>query len=208
MKDLLGITDFGLISGLSAALIEGKREEILKITDELMEKGTDIRSFTRELIQFFRDMLVARIVKNPGEILDLGREEIDTISGLLSKTSEDHLALILSELLRAETDIRNSSAPRLAFEMSLLKTSFLHDIKPLKEIMENIEEHIQSWHGRAFTDAGARAEDTGSSGLHVAEESPPLRSKKPRSKKLKHLHRLNQLPGSPKTFHRIKKPFQ
>ena len=174
VKDLLGITDFGLITGLSAALIEGKREEILKITDELMEKGTDIRSFTRELIQFFRDMLVAHIVKNPGEILDLGKEEIDTINGLLSKTSEDHLALILSELLRAETDIRNSSAPRLAFEMSLIKTSFLHDIKPLKEIMENIEEHIQSWQGSAFTDAGARAEDTGSSRrVHVPEESAP-----------------------------------
>ena len=170
VKDLLGITDFGLISGLSAALIEGKREEILKITDELMEKGTDIRSFTRELIQFFRDMLVARIVKNPGEILDLGKEEIDTINGLLSKTSEDHLALILSELLRAETDIRNSSAPRLAFEMSLIKTSFLHDIKPLKEIMENIEEHIQSWQGKAFADAGAHEEDTVSSGFHVTEE--------------------------------------
>jgi DNA polymerase III subunit gamma/tau len=173
VKDLLGITDFGLISGLAAALIEGKREEILTITDELMEKGTDIRSFTRELIQFFRDMLVARIVKNPGEILDLGREEIDTINGLLAKTSEDHLALILSELLRAETDIRNSSSPRLAFEMALIKTSFLYDIKPLKEIMENIEEHIQSWQGRAFSDAGSVAEDTGSSGLHVPEELPP-----------------------------------
>jgi DNA polymerase III subunit gamma/tau len=171
VKDLLGITDYGLICGLSAALIEGKREEILMITDELMEKGTDIRSFTRELIQFFRDMLVARIVKNPGEILDLGKEEIDTMNGLLSKTSEDHLALILSELLRAETDIRNSSAPRLSFEMSLIKTSFLHDIKPLKEIMENIEEHIQSWQGTAFADAGALREDTVSSGFHAAEES-------------------------------------
>jgi DNA polymerase III subunit gamma/tau len=176
VKDLLGITDFSLISGLSAALMEGKREEILKITDELMEKGTDIRSFTRELIQFFRDMLVARIVKNPGELLDLGKEEIDTINSLLSKTSEDHVALILSELLRAETDIRNSSAPRLAFEMALIKTSFLHDIKPLKEIMENIEEHIQSWPGRAFSDAGAPGEDAVGSGFHASEESasPPV----------------------------------
>jgi hypothetical protein len=56
--------------------------------------------------------------------------------------------------------------------MSLIKTSFLHDIKPLKEIMENIEEHIQSWQGKAFSDAGTLAEDKGSSGLHVPEELP------------------------------------
>jgi DNA polymerase III subunit gamma/tau len=143
IKDLLGITDFGLLSQLSLALIKGEREEILKITGELMEKGTDIRSFTRELIQFFRDMLVMSVVKKPAEILDLSKEEMDIIRNILSKTSEDHLTLLLAELLKAEIDIRNASSPRLAFEMSLLKVSFLTGIKPVKEIIEHIEEYIK-----------------------------------------------------------------
>ena len=143
IKDLLGITDFGLLSQLSLALIKGGREEILKITEELMEKGTDIRSFTRELIQFFRDMLVISIVTKPAEILDLSKEEMDSIRNILSKTSEDHLTLLLAELLKAEIDIRNASSPRLAFEMSLLKVSFLTGIKPVKEIIEHIEEYIK-----------------------------------------------------------------
>jgi DNA polymerase-3 subunit gamma/tau len=142
VKDLLGIADFGLLSQLSLALIEGKREEILKITGEIMEKGTDIRSFTKELIQFLRDILVASIVKKPEEILDLSKEEIDIIKNILSKTSEDQLTLILSEILKAEIDIRNASSPRLALEMSLIKASFLNNITPLKEIMEHIEEYI------------------------------------------------------------------
>ena len=143
IKDLLGITDFGLLSQLSLALIKGEREEILKITGELMEKGTDIRSFTRELIQFFRDMLVISIVTKPAEILDLSKEEMDSIRNILSKTSEDHLTLLLAELLKAEIDIRNASSPRLALEMSLLKVSFLTGLKPVKEIIEHIEEYIK-----------------------------------------------------------------
>ena len=143
IKDLLGITDFGLLSQLSLALIKGEREEILKITGELIEKGTDIRSFTRELIQFFRDMLVISIVTKPAEILDLSKEEMDSIRNILSKTSEDHLTLLLAELLKAEIDIRNASSPRLAFEMSLLKVSFLTGLKPVKEIIEHIEEYIK-----------------------------------------------------------------
>jgi DNA polymerase-3 subunit gamma/tau len=142
VKDLLGIADSGLLSHLSLSLIEGKREEILKITGELMEKGTDIRSFTKELIQFLRDILVASIVKNPQEILDLSKEEIDIIKNILSKTSEDQLTLILSEILKAEIDIRNASSPRLALEMSLIKASFLNNITPLKEIMEDIDKYI------------------------------------------------------------------
>lgn len=143
IKDLLGITDFGLLSQLSLALIKGEREEILKITGELIEKGTDIRSFTRELIQFFRDMLVISVVRKPAEILDLSKEEMDSIRNILSKTSEDHLTLLLAELLKAEIDIRNASSPRLAFEMSLLKVSFLTGLKPVKEIIEHIEEYIK-----------------------------------------------------------------
>jgi DNA polymerase-3 subunit gamma/tau len=144
VKDLLGIADFGFLSQLAAALIEGKREEILKISGELVEKGTDTRSFTKELIQFFRDMLIASIVKKPEEILDLSKEEMDIIKDILLKTSEDQLTLLLSELLKAEIDVRNASSPSLAFEMSLIKASFLSNIKPLKEIMENIETYIKS----------------------------------------------------------------
>jgi DNA polymerase III subunit gamma/tau len=142
VKDLLGITDFGLVSQLSKALILGKREDILDITGELIERGTDIRSFTRELIQFFRDLLVASIVKKPEKTLDLGKEEIDFIKDILSETSEDHLTLILSELLGAEIEIKNASSPRLVFEISLLKVSFLKGIKPVKEIIEDIESYI------------------------------------------------------------------
>ena len=143
VKDLLGITDFSLLSQLAASLIEGKREEILKITAELAEKGTDIRSFIRELIQFFRDMLVLSIVKKPDEMLDLGKEDLAIMQNILLRTSEDHLTLLLSELLRAELDVRNASSPRLALEMSLLKASFLRDMKPLREVIENLEKYIK-----------------------------------------------------------------
>jgi len=143
VKDLLGITDFGILSLLSGALIEGKREEILKITGELVEKGTDIRSFIRELIQFFRNLLVANVVKKPEEILDLSKEDMDSIKDTLSKTSEEQIILMLSELMKAEIDVRNASSPRLAFEMALIKASFLSGMKPIKEIMENIELYMK-----------------------------------------------------------------
>jgi DNA polymerase III gamma/tau subunit len=89
-------------------------------------------------------MLVASIVKKPEEILDLSKEEMDIIKDILLKTSEDQLTLLLSELLKAEIDVRNASSPSLAFEMSLIKASFLSGIKPLKELMENIETYIKS----------------------------------------------------------------
>jgi len=149
VQDLLGITDFGLLSQLSVALIEGNRERMITIVAELAEKGTDIRTFIRELIQFFRNLLVSSVVKDPGRVLDLGAEEIAPIKDILQKTSEEQLTLILSDLLAAEIEIKNASSPRLSFEISLLKMSFLKDMMPLKEIIENIETYIGRSPGRA-----------------------------------------------------------
>jgi len=53
-------------------------------------------------------------------------------------SSEDQLTLMLSEIMKAETDVRNSSVPRLALEMALIRASFLSTMKPLKEVIENI----------------------------------------------------------------------
>ncbi len=173
VKDLLGITDFGLMSQLAIALVEGKREDILKLTGELMEKGTDIRSFTREFIQFFRDMLVISIVKKPDGIIDLSPEELNTIQNILRKTSEDHLTLLLSELMKAEIDVRNASSPRLAFEMSLLKLSFLNDMRPLKEVMENIEEYAKLLPNASISREGIQAHEKNSEQKKTAVEAGP-----------------------------------
>jgi DNA polymerase-3 subunit gamma/tau len=173
VKDLLGITDFGLISQMAMALVEGKREEILTLTGELVEKGTDIRSFTKELIQFFRDMLVICIVKKPDGIIDLSPEKFDTIQNILQKTSEDHLTLLLSDLMKAELDVKNASVPRLAFEMSLLKLSFLNDMRPLKEVMENITEYTKMLPNAPISGEDIQAHEKKSGQKKTAVEAGP-----------------------------------
>ncbi len=168
VKDLLGITDFSLLSQISVALIEGKREEILKIIEELAERGTDIRSFIKELVHFFRDLLIARVIKKPEEVLDLGKEEMDMIKDIVSRTSEEELTLLLSEIMKAEVDVRNASTPRLSLEMSLIKASFLRGIKPLKEILENIEAYI----GDSFTEVKKSASPEPETNLHESHAEP------------------------------------
>ena len=138
VKNLLGITDFGLLANMSKALINGDRVRILETVDHLAEQGTDIRAFSKELVQFFRDLLVASVMRNPAEVLDLGPEEIAVVRDIVSASSEDQLTLMLSEIMKSEADVRNSSSPRLAFEMALIRASFLSTIKPIKEALENI----------------------------------------------------------------------
>jgi len=138
VQGLLGMADFGLLSRISQALISGNRVDIINTVNLLSENGADFRSFTKELVQFFRDLLVASVVRKPEDALDLNPEELAVVKEIISTSSEDQLTLMLSEIMKAETDVRNSSAPRLALEMALIRASFLSSMKPLKEVIENI----------------------------------------------------------------------
>lgn len=139
VKNLLGITDFGLLAETSKALIAGDRVSILGTVDLLSEQGADIRAFSRELVRFFRDLLVASVMKSPMEALDLSPEETVVVGDIVSMTSEDQLTLMLSEIMKSEADVRNSASPRLTFEMALIRASFLSTVKPIKEVIENID---------------------------------------------------------------------
>lgn len=133
VKGLLAITDFTALSDMADAVIEGNREQILQGTAELVDRGTDLKALTKNLIKFFRDLLVAKFLPTPAEVLDVSEEEFGSLKSMAEKVSEEHLALILSELIKAESDVRTSFSPRVALEMSLIKISYLSMFKPLKE---------------------------------------------------------------------------
>jgi DNA polymerase-3 subunit gamma/tau len=141
VKDLLGIADFGLLARVSRALIAGNRKELIESVDLLSGQGADIRSFARELVQFFRDLLVAGIMRKPEEVLDLSAEELAAVKEITSSASEDQLTLMLSEIMKAETDVRLASSPRLALEMALIRASFLSTLKPLKEVIARLDRY-------------------------------------------------------------------
>lgn len=138
VKNLLGITDFGLLAATARALLAGDRVAILDTINSLTEQGADIRTFTRELVQFFRDLLVASVIKKPEEVLDLSEDELATVREITATAGEDQMTLMLSEMMKADADVRYASSPRLALEMALLKASFLSSLRPVKEIIERL----------------------------------------------------------------------
>jgi DNA polymerase-3 subunit gamma/tau len=137
IKDLLGITDIETLSQLASAVIEGNRKEIINIISELTNSGTDLKAFTKDFSQFIRDLLIAKIA---GEgVIDLSEEESAAINKLKDKTSEEHIALILSESIKAEPGIRSALYPRIAIEMTLIRLSLMSHFKSIDEALKMLQ---------------------------------------------------------------------
>ena len=135
VKDLLGITDIETLSRLSSAIIEGDRKGIINIISELTNTGADLKTFTKDLLQFIRDLLIAKIAGEAKNVIDLSEEESSAINKLRDKTTEEHMAVILSEMIKAEPDIRSAFYPRIALEMTLIRLSMLSHLKSVNEAL-------------------------------------------------------------------------
>ncbi len=138
IKDLLGITDVKTLLQISSSIIEGDRKGIINIISELTNTGTDLKIFTKDLLQFIRNLLIAKITDETENVVDLSEEEAVAINKLKNKTSEEHMAVILSEMIKAEPWIRSAFYPRVAIEMTLIRLSMLSHLKSVNEALKII----------------------------------------------------------------------
>lgn len=144
IKDLLGITDIETLSGLTLAVIEGNRKNIINIISELTNSGTDMKALTKDLLYFVRNLLIAKIISDTDNIVDLSEQELNAIDNLKNKVTEEHIALILSELIKTEPGIKSSFYPRIAIEMALIKLSLLSHLKSVNEALSAISGEVPS----------------------------------------------------------------
>lgn len=146
IKDLLGISDVEALSQLATAVIEEDRKRIITLISELTNSGVDLKAFTRDFLQFIRNLLIIKIMANTEDILedivDLSKEELTAISHIRGKTTEEHIALIMSELIKAEPNIRGAFYPRVAFEMTLIRLSMLSRLKSINEALKIVHESV------------------------------------------------------------------
>lgn len=181
VKDLLGIADIGMLSEISMAIIDGDHEKIIRIIAELIDRGTDLKSFIKDLVGFFRDLLVAKIVQKPEDMLELSEYEINAINQILPKVSSDLLTLMLAEIVKAESDVRSAFSPRLSLEMSLIRASFISTLRPVREAIENIDAIVKrlslsTTPPAGQSEGGSQQSEISNQKSEVKEESSSLKS--------------------------------
>jgi DNA polymerase-3 subunit gamma/tau len=137
---LLGITDIEILSQLTEYIINGEKEKIIEKIEFLNNNGTDFKILTRDLIYFLRNILIGKI--SYSYVFDIGESHSKVIKTLSNITSEEHLILLLKELINAESLIKISLFPRIIFEITLLKLSLLSHFKNITEVIDEYKESI------------------------------------------------------------------
>lgn len=142
IRTLLGISDSALLLDVVRAVLSGDRKSIISISGNIYEGGIDIKGFSRSLIMLIRNLLACKVLDSIEGLMDFSEAEKEKISGILSLTSEEHLALVLEALVKSENDIRLSGFPRIALEMSLIRASFLSSFRDVGDVINKLSRGI------------------------------------------------------------------
>jgi DNA polymerase-3 subunit gamma/tau len=135
----LGLVDTETLNHTLQAIADQQPGTLIRIVDDVVSRGYDMRNFCREMMVHIRALLVVKIAGFDSELVQLPETEADNLARLADCFSEQDLLRFFSILTKTETDIRNSTQPRFLLEMGLVKLAQARRLFLLEEALSRIE---------------------------------------------------------------------
>ncbi|MER2566633.1 MAG: DNA polymerase III subunit gamma/tau [Myxococcaceae bacterium] len=137
VAEALGTIDRTVVHSLAKALVTRDAGTVLKVTEELWNRGVDLRRLAEELAWWLRHLFVARATgAAPDELADTDRE---AVVALARDAEAAQLARLFDVVHSGVWEIARAPQPRLAFEMTLLKALHLSPAASIPELISRVE---------------------------------------------------------------------
>lgn len=139
LKEILGTISPELLYACSSAILEEEAGSIFALVDGLIEGGHDLRIFFKDLVEHFRNMLLAASLEKPQDLLFMNAEEIGRLTQESKKASPEEFLRYLLALQQGEAGLRYSSHPRIYLESLLVKLCHFRRLVPLADLVRELE---------------------------------------------------------------------
>ena len=134
----LGIASAEMLTKTLDAIAENKPAEVLKVVDELISRGQDLRNFCRDLLSFFRDLLIVKLAGDVENLLDTAILSGDELEKYAAPFSESDLIRFFNSLSETELKLHDALQPRYMLEIGLVKLIEMRRVTPIEKLLERI----------------------------------------------------------------------
>lgn len=133
----LGVAGADILSRIMDAVADNKPADAIKIVDDVVMRGHDLRNFCRDLLAHFRDLLVTK-VSGSEELLESAVCEPAELKRQAALFSESDLVRFFHSLAETETKLRTATQPRYQLEIGIVKLMELRGVESISEILNRI----------------------------------------------------------------------
>jgi len=139
LMEILGTIKSETLFQFSEMIIQGKPEKVFSLVENVIDSGYDLPFFYKELTQHFRNLLLVKSVKNVGDLLSIGEDDLNKLKKQAEKLSSEEILRYLLALQEGEPGLKYSSHQRFYLEALLVKLCHFKQIIPLEDIIAEIE---------------------------------------------------------------------
>jgi DNA polymerase-3 subunit gamma/tau len=119
--NMLGLVTNENMIKLTDSIIEKSIESCMKVIDDIVFSGKDIYNFIRDMITHLRNLLMAKVSKDPEEILDMSEENIELIKVQSKKIKSEEIMRNIRILQDAEEQSKWIKQSRIYLELAVIK---------------------------------------------------------------------------------------
>jgi len=139
IAEVLGVIDRKILYDAIEAIANRNSERCMEIVEHIYHYGYDLQHFCRELLQYFRNLILMKVSQQPEGLMELPKEEFEILKKQAERFQFDQLNHLFSLLLRGEEEVAQSTFPRIMLEMTLIRMATLRPILPIDEILKKLE---------------------------------------------------------------------
>lgn len=150
LQDILGLAERRILYEISAAVLAGNAHRCVELVAEVINQGRDVNRLARDLVEHFRNLLVARLVSGgrsagaskqsaAAQLLDLPDQEIADLTEQSRPISVETLLDYLDFMAAGDEEIARSATPRFALESVLIRLAGLPNTVPVAELIERLD---------------------------------------------------------------------
>ena len=185
VTSLLGLVGTETFYEIDRAIVERNVEAVLRIAARIFSEGKHLQHFVDELIEHYRQLLVAKAVAEPGKVLEVSAEELRRLSEITVNFSEEQLIHAIDVLAEAQMKLANPGSQQIVLEVALVELVWSRDRVSIDGLIRKLDE-VQAKGGGAFPlegiGVGAKEREepdlfsslsgAGQAGSGVVKESP------------------------------------
>lgn len=126
VENLLGSIPDELVHQLVEAILAKATSRGITILAEALDQGYDVRILCREVVEQFRNLVIAALSPSPeqlGRLLELSPESIQTLHAYARQADPALLQECFTIFLRMAETLRGSAFPRFLFEAAIIRAT-------------------------------------------------------------------------------------
>jgi DNA polymerase III subunit gamma/tau len=135
----LGFAGVDVLKQVITGVAASDRIALLKVVDDLISRGHDLRNFCRDLLSLFRDMLVVKVGGSSPELLDGAVFAPDELTELAGHFTSANVIRAFNSVAETESALREAATPRYTLEIGLVKLVEFRSVVSIENILERLD---------------------------------------------------------------------